>query len=243
MMLVRQSTELTSSFPLKSFQKINSETVEIPGLNVKVVRYRVDHDLGRIEPHLYKKGIAGGVDSNANLSKGKLQFTLRYTEDTQTLSIIVGKAEIFNQDGLVDASGHKEKKSRLASLSSLSSSSSSSNSNGGSGSNKSVVFPDTYVRIQLLPDHKKRKYQTKIQRKTFRPVFDERFQYQLPFDELQNKTLYLSHFEFGRFGKHELIGTVRLNDLHLIKDLTATDIDMVKNLIPLAEVRSSLIIF
>ena len=44
--LVRQSTDLTSSFPLKRFQRINSETVEIPGLNVKVVRYRIENDLG-----------------------------------------------------------------------------------------------------------------------------------------------------------------------------------------------------
>ena len=69
--LVRQSTDLTSSFPLKPFQKINSETIEIPGLNVKVVRYRVGNDLGKIEPHLYKKYNTGGIDSNASLSKGK----------------------------------------------------------------------------------------------------------------------------------------------------------------------------
>jgi Ca2+-dependent lipid-binding protein len=197
-----------------------------------VVRYRVDNNLGKIEPHLYKKYNAGGIDSNASMSKGKLHFTLRYTGDNQMLSVIISKAEIFNSvhglSGDLPATpvvGGKKKLS-ISSMSSLS-----------APNSPNVNKPDTYVRIQLLPDNKKRKYQTKIQRKTYTPAFDERFQFQLAFDELQNKTLYLSHFEFGRFSKHELIGTVRLNDLHLIKDLGSTDIDLVKNLIPLAEVR------
>ena len=60
--LTRQSTDLTCKFPLKPFQRINSETVEIPGLNVKVVRYRVEDDLGKIDPHMYIKNNSTGAD-------------------------------------------------------------------------------------------------------------------------------------------------------------------------------------
>lgn len=95
---------------------------------------------------------------------------------------------------------------------------------------------DTYVKIQLLPD-KKRKFQTKIQRKTSNPAFDETFYFATPFDELQNKTLYLALYEFGRFLKHELIGAIRISDLHSIKDITTQDVEFTRNLIQLAEVQ------
>jgi hypothetical protein len=232
--LVRQSTDLTSSFPLKGFQKINSETVEIPGLNVKVVRYRLENDLGKIDPHLYKKYNAGGIDANAGLSKGELYFSLRYTEDNQMFSIIINRAEVFNN--LQSSSTHDVNASNNGSRNRLIPLTRKNSVSAPNSPNMSK--PDTYVRIQLLPDNKKRKYTTRIQRKNYTPVYDERFQFQLPFDELQHKTLYLSHYEFGRFSKHELIGTVRLNDIHLIKDLNTSDVEMIKNLIPLAEVRA-----
>ncbi len=174
--LVRQSTDLTTSFPLKSFQKINSETVEIPGLNVKVVRYRIANDLGRIEPHLYKNYNAGSGDSNAAVCKSKLFFSLYYNEEIQSLSVTVTKAEIFNSSASLASGMMGGGGSSFASTGSTISAPSSPNLNK----------PDTYVKIQLLPD-KKRKYQTKIQRKTFTPVFDETFYFQLPFDDLQNR--------------------------------------------------------
>jgi Ca2+-dependent lipid-binding protein len=96
---------------------------------------------------------------------------------------------------------------------------------------------DTYVKIQLLPD-KKRKYQTKIQRKTSNPVFEETFYFATPFNELQNRTLYLAVYEFGRFLKHELIGAIRINELHLIKDINTQDVEFIRNLQNLAEVNN-----
>ena len=220
--LVRQSTDLTTSFPLKPFQKINSETVEIPGLNVKVVRYRIQNDLGKIEPHLYIKYNMGGIDPNPTLSKGKLFFTLRYNEEIQSLSVTINKAELYyNGQQPPGLNG-----SNLSANSSMSMSAPSS---------PNLSKPDTYVKIQMLPD-KKRKHQTRIQRKTWTPVFEETFYFQSSLQDLQNKTLSLSMLEFGRFSKHELIGAIKLNDIHTVKDLSAMDVDFVRNLLPLADV-------
>lgn len=94
---------------------------------------------------------------------------------------------------------------------------------------------DTYVKVQLLPD-KKRKFQTKIQRKTSNPVYEETFYFSTSFEDLQNRTLYLALYEFGRFLKHELIGAIRLSELHSIKEIAAQDVEFTRNLIHLTEV-------
>ncbi|CAF0755028.1 unnamed protein product [Brachionus calyciflorus] len=220
--LIRQSTDLTTSFPLKPFQRINSETVEIPGLNVKVVRYRIENDLGKIEPHLYTKYSSGGIETHQMSAKGKIYFTLRYNEDIQSFSVTINKAELFTSN-----------KTSNSSSSSLSVASINYNSKSQPNS-PNLNKPDTYVKVLLLPD-KKKKYQTKIQRKTCQPVFEETFYFQLPFEELQHRTLHVAYLEFGRFSKHELIGSVRMSDLNLIKDLQTADVEFVRNLIPLAE--------
>lgn len=234
--LVRQSTDLTSSFPLKPFQKINSETVEIPGLNVKVVRYRIENDLGKIEPHLYIKYNSSGGDASTMASKGKLFFSLHYNEEIQSFSVTINKAELNagmngGGGGGLQAFNNSTSSSPNTTSSSLNTASSSVSAPNSPNLNK----PDTYIKVQLLPD-KKRKFQTRIQRKTWAPLFDETFYFPIPFEELQNKTLYLSLLEFGRFSKHELIGSVRLNDIHSIKDITTTEVEFVRNLIPLADV-------
>lgn len=227
--LIRQSTDLTSSFPLKPFQKINSQTVEIPGLNVKVVRYRVENDLGKIEPHLYTKYSSAGIETNQVISKGKIFLTLRYNEEIRSFSVTINKVDIY-----------PNAKSNLLSNNFTSLSVSSSSRSQPNSPNLSK--PDTYVKVILLPD-KKKKYQTKIQRKTFQPVYEETFYFQLPYEELNSKTLHLTLFEFGRFSRHELIGSVRISDLNLIKDLQTSDVEIVKNLLPLAEVNLIFFLF
>ena len=221
--LVRQSTDLTSSFPLKPFQKINSETVEIPGLNVKVVRYRIENDLGKIDPHLYKS-YNSSVDPTTAITKGKLFFSLHYNEEIKSLSVTISRAEIFNI--------------YTQTFSTSSTNSSGSGPSGGtplSNNSPNLNKPDTYVKIQLLPD-KKKKFQTRVQRKTWTPVYDETFYFQLDFEELKTRTLFLTHLEFGRFSKHELIGAVRIGDIHTIKDVTAGDVEFTRNLTPLVNV-------
>jgi len=215
--LVRQSSEILTRVPFKPFQKINSETVEIPGLNVKVVRYRVEHDLGTIDPHLYKNYSSNGTDSASIVSKGKLFFSLHYNEDIQSLSVTINKAELINTTQSTPNTPINKRHSI------------------STPNSPNLNKPDTYVKILLLPD-KKKKFQTKVQRKTSTPMFEETFYFQVPFNELQTKTLYLSLLEFVRFSKHDLIGSIRLGDLNTIKDLSTSDVEFSKNLVPILEV-------
>jgi hypothetical protein len=68
---------------------------------------------------------------------------------------------------------------------------------------------DPYVKLYLLPE-KKKKVETKVHRKTLNPVFNETFVFKVPFNELPNKTLVFSIYDFDRFSKHDQIGQVLL---------------------------------
>ena len=89
---------------------------------------------------------------------------------------------------------------------------------------------DPYVKVYLLPD-KKKKYETKVHRKTLNPVFNETFNFKIPYSETASKTLVFAIFDFDRFSKHDQIGEVKLslNTLDLAqtieewKDLTGVE--------------------
>ncbi|XP_075924691.1 synaptotagmin-1-like [Petromyzon marinus] len=68
---------------------------------------------------------------------------------------------------------------------------------------------DPYVKIFLLPD-KKKKYETRVHRKTLNPVFNESFSFKVPYSELGGKTLVMMVFDFDRFSKHDVMGEVRV---------------------------------
>ncbi|XP_068605727.1 synaptotagmin Va [Brachionichthys hirsutus] len=68
---------------------------------------------------------------------------------------------------------------------------------------------DPYVKVYVLPD-KKKKYETKIQRKNLCPVFNETFIFKIPYTELGGQTLVMHVFDFDRFGKHDLIGEIKI---------------------------------
>merc|ERR1711983_319918 len=69
---------------------------------------------------------------------------------------------------------------------------------------------DPYVKIYLMPD-KKRKFETKVHRKTLSPFFNETFSFkQLPYSETFDKTLVFSIFDYDRFSKHDQIGEVKI---------------------------------
>ncbi|XP_068122285.1 synaptotagmin-6-like [Hyperolius riggenbachi] len=78
---------------------------------------------------------------------------------------------------------------------------------------------DPYVKIYLLPD-RKRKFQTRVHRKTLNPTFDESFNFPVPYDELPSRKLHLSVFDFDRFSRHDMIGEVILENLFEISDLS-----------------------
>lgn len=68
---------------------------------------------------------------------------------------------------------------------------------------------DPYVKVYLMPD-KKKKYETKVHRKTLNPVFHETFNFKVPYAEVTTKTLVFAVYDFDRFSKHDQIGEVRI---------------------------------
>ncbi|KAK7072772.1 Synaptotagmin-2 [Halocaridina rubra] len=69
---------------------------------------------------------------------------------------------------------------------------------------------DPYVKVYLLPD-KKKKFETKVHRKTLNPVFDETFTFkQVPYADIMSKTLVFGIYDFDRFSKHDQIGEVKI---------------------------------
>ncbi|XP_014215379.1 synaptotagmin 1-like isoform X2 [Copidosoma floridanum] len=69
---------------------------------------------------------------------------------------------------------------------------------------------DPYVKCYLLPD-KKKKFETKVHRKTLNPEFNETFTFKsLPYADAMNKTLVFAIFDFDRFSKHDQIGEVKV---------------------------------
>ena len=68
---------------------------------------------------------------------------------------------------------------------------------------------DPYVKVYLMPD-KKKKFETKVHRKTLNPVFNETFNFKVPYAEVTTKTLVFAVYDFDRFSKHDQIGEVRI---------------------------------
>ncbi|KAM7541367.1 hypothetical protein Aperf_G00000046500 [Anoplocephala perfoliata] len=68
---------------------------------------------------------------------------------------------------------------------------------------------DPYVKVFLLPN-KKKKFETKVHRKTLNPVFNESFVFKLPYAEISGTTLVLYIYDFDRFSKHDQIGQLKI---------------------------------
>ncbi|XP_077370201.1 synaptotagmin-6 isoform X1 [Festucalex cinctus] len=77
---------------------------------------------------------------------------------------------------------------------------------------------DPYVKIYLLPDRKK--FQTRVHRKTLNPTFSESFHFPVPYDELVTRKLHMSVFDFDRFSRHDMIGEVVMDNLFETSDLS-----------------------
>ncbi|XP_013864887.1 synaptotagmin-10 isoform X1 [Austrofundulus limnaeus] len=78
---------------------------------------------------------------------------------------------------------------------------------------------DPYVKMYLLPDRKK-KFQTRVHRKNLNPTFDETFCFPVAYDELCNRKLHFSVYDFDRFTSHDMIGEIVVDNLFELSDLS-----------------------
>ncbi|XP_029803845.1 synaptotagmin-17 isoform X2 [Suricata suricatta] len=86
------------------------------------------------------------------------------------------------------------------------------------GSRQDMAHSNPYVKVCLLPDQKNSK-QTGVRRKTQKPVFEERYAFEIPFLEAQRRTLLLTVVDFDKFSRHCVIGkvSVPLCEVDLVK--------------------------
>ncbi|KAL4233897.1 Synaptotagmin-9 [Mactra antiquata] len=71
---------------------------------------------------------------------------------------------------------------------------------------------DPYIKTYLLPD-RRQKFQSKVHRKTLNPKFHEKYLFSVPFAELGDRFLQFNIYDFDRFSRHDLIGTVSVPDI------------------------------
>ena len=76
-----------------------------------------------------------------------------------------------------------------------------------------------YVKIFLLPD-RKRKVQSRVQRRTSNPQFFEDFVFFVAAEDLPNRTLEFTVCEFDRFSRQQVIGHV----MYPLKDVNVLDL-------------------
>lgn len=140
--------------------------------------------IGRIKPELYKQKSVDGDEAKSEAAKscGKINFSLRYDYESETLIVRILKAFDLPAKDFCGSS-------------------------------------DPYVKIYLLPD-RKCKLQTRVHRKTLNPTFDENFHFPVPYEELADRKLHLSVFDFDRFSRHDMIGEVILDNLFEASDLS-----------------------
>lgn len=100
---------------------------------------------------------------------------------------------------------------------------------------RSKIAPNPFLKINLLPD-RRRKFQTKVYKHTQAIQLNETFQFQLPYDQLSKRSLLLSVYDFCRSSKRNSIGTVKIDDMDTMPNITAHDVTWTKNLVPGTEV-------
>ncbi len=97
------------------------------------------------------------------------------------------------------------------------------------------IFPNPFIKLTLLPDRRK-KFQTKVSKHTQSTEFNETYQFQITYEQLCKRILLLSVYDFRRSSKRNLIGTVKIDDIDSISDITSHDITFKKNIVPGTEV-------
>uniref|UniRef100_A0A2K6ERQ3 Synaptotagmin 6 n=1 Tax=Propithecus coquereli TaxID=379532 RepID=A0A2K6ERQ3_PROCO len=185
--LQRQTTEPASSTRHTSFKRHLPRQMHVSSVdygNELPPAAEQPTSIGRIKPELYKQKSVDGDDAKSEATKscGKINFSLRYDYESETLIVRILKAFDLPAKDFCGSS-------------------------------------DPYVKIYLLPD-RKCKLQTRVHRKTLNPTFDENFHFPVPYEELADRKLHLSVFDFDRFSRHDMIGEVILDNLFEASDLS-----------------------
>ncbi|XP_023975662.2 synaptotagmin-6 isoform X2 [Physeter macrocephalus] len=184
--LQRQTTEPASSTRHTSFKRHLPRQMHVSSVdygNELPPAAEQPTSIGRIKPELYKQKSVEGDDAKTEAKTcGKINFSLRYDYENETLIVRILKAFDLPAKDFCGSS-------------------------------------DPYVKIYLLPD-RKCKLQTRVHRKTLNPTFDENFHFPVPYEELADRKLHLSVFDFDRFSRHDMIGEVILDNLFEASDLS-----------------------
>ena len=85
-------------------------------------------------------------------------------------------------------------------------------------SRQDMAHSNPYAKLCLLPDQKDSQ-QTSVQRKTQEPTWGEMFKFELPFSEVQRRTLEVTVKDFDKFSRHCVIGQVHfpLEGVNIVK--------------------------
>lgn len=81
-----------------------------------------------------------------------------------------------------------------------------------------MAHSNPYCKVCLLPDQKNSQ-QTSVQRKTQEPTWNEYFMFEIPYSEVQMRTLEILVKDFDKYSRHCIIGQVYLplTNLQLLK--------------------------
>lgn len=79
-------------------------------------------------------------------------------------------------------------------------------------------MPDPYIKMYCLPE-RRHHCKTRIFKKTCNAEFNEMFSFDVPYNQLSNRMLQFTVYDFDRFTRHGLIGNVIMRDLFDKSDL------------------------
>ncbi|XP_057318595.1 synaptotagmin-5 isoform X2 [Microplitis mediator] len=87
-------------------------------------------------------------------------------------------------------------------------------------------FNDPFVKLTLSPEVDNRKRQTHIHRNDPNPFFDQHFRFPVSYDELKEKTLVLQVFDYDRYSRNDVVGSVRvaMEELELVSSTSPVEV-------------------
>ncbi|KAH0956452.1 hypothetical protein HN011_000606 [Eciton burchellii] len=87
-------------------------------------------------------------------------------------------------------------------------------------------FNDPYVKLSLSPEVDSRKRQTQIHRNDANPFFDQHFKFPVSYEELQDKTLVLQVFDYDRFSRNDVVGSVKvvMDTVQLVSSTSSVEV-------------------